>query len=60
MKLQELTQEFCKYWCKREHDESNDLDTWKQNILKLLTKEFHFIVTIRNLFRLNLLLVAGI
>ena len=40
-------QEFCNHWCKREHVESNALDSWKLNIfLKLLIVEFHFIATI--------------
>ena len=34
-------QEFCNPWCKREHVESNAL-----NSLKLLMVEFHFIATI--------------
>ena len=39
-------QEFCNSWCKREHVESNALNSWKLNILKLLMVEFHFIATI--------------
>ena len=39
-------QEFCNRWCKREHVESNALNSWKLNIFKLLTVEFHFIATI--------------
>ena len=39
-------QEFCNRWYKREHVESNALNSWKLNILKLLMVEFHFIVTI--------------
>ena len=37
-------QEFCNHWCKREHVESNAINTWKLNIfLILLMKEFQFI-----------------
>ena len=39
-------QEFCNRWCKRQHVESNALNSWKLNILKLLMVEFHFIATI--------------
>ena len=39
-------QEFRNRWCKREHVESNALNSWKLNILKLLMVEFHFIATI--------------
>ena len=40
-------QEFCNRWCKREHVESNALNSWKLNtFLKLLMVEFHFIATI--------------
>ena len=39
-------QEFCNRWCKREHVESNALNSWKLNILKLLMVEFHFFAKI--------------
>ena len=40
-------QEFCNLWCKREHVESNALNTWKFNIFSiLLIVEFHFIAII--------------
>ena len=29
-------QEFCNRWCKREHIESNALNSWKLNILKII------------------------
>ena len=28
-------QEFCKCWCKREHVESNALNSWKLNIFRI-------------------------
>ena len=39
-------QEFCNRWCKREHVESNTLNSWKLFCVKLLMVEFHFIATI--------------
>ena len=46
-KIAGALQEFCNRWCKREHVESNALNSWKLNIfLKLLMVEFHFIATI--------------
>ena len=39
-------QEFCYRWCKREHVESNALNSLKLNILKLLMVEVQFIATI--------------
>ena len=39
-------QEFCSRWCKREYVESNAVNSWKLNILKLLMEEFHFIATV--------------
>ena len=39
-------QEFCNRWCKREHVESNALNSWKLIFLKILMVEFHFIATI--------------
>ena len=38
--------EFYNRWCKREHVESNALNSWKLNILRLLMVELHFIATI--------------
>ena len=29
-------QEFCNRWCKREHVESNALNSWKLNIFKII------------------------
>ena len=39
-------QEFCNRWCKREHVESNALNSWKLNIFKIIDGQFHFIETI--------------
>ena len=45
--IEEALQEFCNRWCKREHVESNALNSWKLNIFfKLLMVGFHFIATI--------------
>ena len=41
-----VLEEFCNRWCKREHVESNALNSWKLNIFKFLMVEFHFIATI--------------
>ena len=35
-------QEFCNRWCKREHVESNDLNSWKLNIFKIIDGRLSF------------------
>ena len=39
-------QEFLYRWCKREHVESNALNSWKLKKIRLLMVEFHCIATI--------------
>ena len=47
-------QEFCNWWYNREHVESDALNSWKLNILRLLMVEFHFIATIYTFYFLSL------
>ena len=35
-------QEFCNRWCKREHVESNALNSWKLNIFKIIDGRISF------------------
>ena len=35
--------EFCNRWCKRKHVESNALNTWKINILKIIDSRILFL-----------------
>ena len=35
-------QEFCNRWCKREHVESNALNSWKLNIFKIIDDRISF------------------
>ena len=35
-------QEFCYRWCKREHVEPNDLNSWKLNIFKIIDGRISF------------------
>ena len=35
-------QEFCNRWCKREHVESNALNSWKINVLKIIDGRISF------------------
>ena len=35
-------QEFCNRWCKREHVESNALNSWKLNISKIINGRISF------------------
>ena len=35
-------QELCNRWCKREHVESNALNSWKQNICKIIDGRISF------------------
>ena len=35
-------QEFCNRWCKREHVESNALNSWKLNICKIIDSRISF------------------
>ena len=39
-------QEFCNRWCKREHVESNVLNTWKLNIFDIIDSRISFIAII--------------
>ena len=39
-------QEFCNRWCKREHVESNALNSCKLNSFKIIDVRIHFIATI--------------
>ena len=41
-KLQEAFQEFCNRWFKREHVESNALNSWKLNIFKIIDGRISF------------------
>ena len=36
------SQEFCNRWCKREHVESNALNSWKLNIFKIIDGNISF------------------
>ena len=36
------SQEFCNRWCKREHAESNALNSWKLNIFKIINGRISF------------------
>ena len=47
-------QEFCNRWCKREHVESNALNSWKLTNFINMMVEFHFIATIYIFYHLNL------
>ena len=35
-------QDFCNHWCKREHVESNSLNSWKINIFKIIDGKISF------------------
>ena len=37
-------QEFCNRWCKREHVESNALNSWKLNIFKIIDGRISFLL----------------
>ena len=37
-----VLQEFCNRWCKREHVESNALNSWKLNIFKIIDGRISF------------------
>ena len=47
-------QEFCNRWCKREHVESNALNSWKLNIFKIIEGRISFTATISIFYHLNL------
>ena len=40
--IAEALQEFCNRWCKREHVESNALNSWKLNIFKFIDGRISF------------------
>ena len=40
--IAEALQEFCNRWCKREHVESNALNSWKLNIFKIIDCRISF------------------
>ena len=37
-------QEFCNRWCKREHVDSNALNSWKVNIFKIIDDIIFFLL----------------
>ena len=37
-----VLQEFCNRWCKREHVESNALNSWKLNTFKIIDGRISF------------------
>ena len=41
-KMAGALQEFCNRWCKPEHVESNALNSWKSNILKIINSIISF------------------
>ena len=41
-KIAGALQEFCNRWCKREHVESNALNSWKLNIFKIIDGRISF------------------
>ena len=46
----EAFQEFCNRWCKREHVESNALNSWKLNIFKIIAGRISFYCNNLDLF----------
>ena len=47
-------QEFCNHLCKREHVESNALNSWKLNIFKIIDGRISFYFNNLYLYHLNL------
>ena len=45
-------QEFCNRWCKREHVESNALNSWKLYIIKIIDGRISFLNYCNNLYLL--------